>query len=411
MIAVLPTNRDENWRYANLRPLAKATRRRRACSRWRTAQRSPCRAAAARLSSAGCSSTADSPRCCPHPRRDACATLLNARDAGEEFAADARCGPSPPKARTSRWRASMARAATRCCTIAPPDDAPAAEHRAAYSSRSAGGRRRHLVSARAGASPGRSAHLRIVERHLSAGSDADSVVNAAVDLALRTGADHRSLPRCRICADAASGFDTLIAHVGERATYRLRTVTLGGLDLALHHLHQARGPRRALRPAPRRSIANGIQTHDVFAEIEHVARRHRDARVVSRHRHRPRQARLQRQDDRARVRARRRLRPVAEVAAHRHRRGSLGAPAARDLHRPRARQARRHHRQARRADAVLPAVARHRPAHRADAAAVGLHRGCDVTHGLPASARAKSKRLVAAQLNEVSALEGLLGKP
>ncbi len=75
-----------------------------------------------------------------------------------------------------------------------------------------------------------------------------------------------------------------------------------------------------------------------------------------------RQARVQRQDDRARGRARRRFRPVAEVAAHRQRRRSRGAPAARDLHGSGARQTRRHHRQTRRTDVVLPAVARHRTA-------------------------------------------------
>ena len=71
----------------------------------------------------------------------------------------------------------------------------------------------------------------------------------------------------------------------------------------------------------------------MFAEIEHAGADTGDARAVSRHRHRSRQARLQRQDDRARVGARRRFRPVAEDPAHRQRRGSVDAPAARDLHR------------------------------------------------------------------------------
>ena len=76
---------------------------------------------------------------------------------------------------------------------------------------------------------GRASRLRIVVRHLSDGA-ADSAVNAAFDLALATDA---SIDHCRLqnCADGASVFDTLTAHVGERATYRLRMVTLGGLTI------------------------------------------------------------------------------------------------------------------------------------------------------------------------------------
>ena len=101
---------------------------------------------------------------------------------------------------------------------------------------------------------------------MSAGS-ADSVVNAAFDLALRTDA---TIDHCRLqnLADAASGFDTLIAHVGERATYRLRTITLGGLASRSTILVKLAG-RAARCELTAGSIANGIQTHDVFAEIEH----------------------------------------------------------------------------------------------------------------------------------------------
>jgi Fe-S cluster assembly protein SufD len=108
--------------------------------------------------------------------------------------------------------------------------------------------------------------LRIVERHMSAGT-ADSAINAALDLALRADA---TIDHCRLqnLADAASGFDTLIAHVGERATYRLRTITLGGLTSRSTILVKLAG-RAARCELTAGSIANGIQTHDVFAEIEH----------------------------------------------------------------------------------------------------------------------------------------------
>jgi len=69
--------------------------------------------------------------------------------------------------------------------------------------------------------------------------------------------------------DAASGFDTLTAHVGERATYRLRTVTLGGLTSRSTILVKLAG-RAARCDFTAACIANGIQTHDMFAEIEHA---------------------------------------------------------------------------------------------------------------------------------------------
>ena len=229
---------------------------------------------------------------------------------------------------------------------------------------------------------------------------------------VRSGAAHRCAPSitaaCRICADAASGFDTLIAHVGERATYRLRTVTLGGLASRSTVLVKLAG-RAARCELTAASIANGIQTHDMFAEIEHSG-----ADTVTRELYRGIAT------DRGKLGFNGKM-IVRESAPGADSDQSLktlltgtgaeavGPPAARDLHRPRARQARRHHRQARRPDAVLPAVARHRPAHRADAAAMGIHRGRRLAHGLPARCAPKSNNWSRRSCNEVSALEGLLG--
>jgi Fe-S cluster assembly protein SufD len=115
---------------------------------------------------------------------------------------------------------------------------------------------------------GRNTRLHLIERHLSAG-DGDSAVNAAVDLAL--GA-HCSVEHVRLqnCAATASCFDTLVAQVGEAATYRLRSVTLGGLTSRSTAFIKLAG-RAARCELSAASIANGIQTHDMFVEIEHVA--------------------------------------------------------------------------------------------------------------------------------------------
>jgi len=261
MIA-LPTNRDENWRYANLRPLAKANV-------------NAVDAVDATAAPAPFTLPAPLPdyerwvfvdgRFVPQlssPSPDSCAALLDARDAGEEFsamldAAIANEGPDLALARVNGARGEQV------LHIAPPDDTKANIELTFVASASASvGTSYPRVQVHAG----RRAQLRIVERHVSAGN-ADSAVNAAFDLALRTDA---TIDHCRLqnLADAASGFDTLIAHVGERATYRLRTITLGALTSRSTVMVKLAG-RAARCELTAGSIANGHQTHDVFAEIEH----------------------------------------------------------------------------------------------------------------------------------------------
>jgi len=258
MIA-LPTNKDENWRYANLRPLAKAN------------------------ADAVAANTAPAALALPAPLPDyerwvfvdgwfapdlstnpasSCATLLNARDAGEDFSAMLDAAIANEGADFALARVNGARG-DQVLQIAPPDDANAnIELLFVASAGASTGTSYPRVQVHAG----RRAQLRLVERHLSAGN-ADSAVNAAFDLALRADS---TIDHCRLqnLADAASGFDTLIAHVGERATYRLRTITLGGLTSRSTVLVQLAG-RAARCDLTAGSIANGHQTHDVFAEIEH----------------------------------------------------------------------------------------------------------------------------------------------
>ncbi|HYJ40114.1 MAG TPA: SufD family Fe-S cluster assembly protein [Steroidobacteraceae bacterium] len=259
MIA-LPTNKDENWRYANLRPLAKAK-------------------ADAVAAEAATHAAITLPAALPGyerwvfvdgrfaadlsaPAPDSCAALLNARDAGEDFSAMLDAAIATEGADLALARVNGTRG-DQVLHIAPPDGAEAnIELTFIASAGAATGTSYPRVQVHAG----RGAHLRIVERHLSSGSS-DSAINAAFDLALRADA---TIDHCRLqnFADAASAYDTLLAHVGERATYRLRTITLGGLASRSTILVKLAG-RAARCELTAGSIANGIQTHDVFAEIEH----------------------------------------------------------------------------------------------------------------------------------------------
>ena len=261
MNIALPTNRDENWRYANLRPLAKAR-------------------ADAALTDAGAHASIALPPPLPGyerwvfvdgqyaaklsaPAAQSHATLLNSRDAGEEFTAmlDASIASEGPDFALARINGARG---SEVLHIAPPDGARVnIELAFVASATAASGTSYPRVQVHAG----RNAQVRIVERHQSAGSG-DSAVNAAFDLALRSDA---SIDHCRLqnLGDVASGFDTLTAHVGDRATYRLRTVTLGGLTSRSTILVKLAG-RAARCELTAASIANGIQTHDMFAEIDHA---------------------------------------------------------------------------------------------------------------------------------------------
>jgi Fe-S cluster assembly protein SufD len=260
MIA-LPTNRDENWRYANLRPLAKAK------PEAVEAVSAPLEAALPAAVSgyerwvfvdgrfaAGLSA----------PAADSCATLLNARDAGEEFTALLDADIATEGADFALARINGARG-DQVLYIAPGDGAQAGiELTFIAKAGAAVGTSYPRVQVHAG----RRSHLRIIERHISVGG-ADSAINAAFDVALRADA---SIDHCRLqnVADAASCFDTLVAHVGERASYRLRAITLGGLTSRSTILVKLAG-RAARCELTAGSIANGHQTHDVFAEIDHAA--------------------------------------------------------------------------------------------------------------------------------------------
>jgi Fe-S cluster assembly protein SufD len=257
---VLPTNRDENWRYANLRPLAKAK---------------------VDAATGAASSPPQLPAALPdyerwvfvdgqfaavlsHPAPASAARLLDANDAGESFAALLDSAIAAEGVDFALARAN-ARHGQQVLHVDLPADARAAiELVFVAGADAANGTSYPRVQVHAG----RHSKLCLVERHLSAGAAA-SAINAAVDLAVGPGAvvEHH---RVQSCADSASCFDTLVAHVGENANYALRTITLGALtarSTAFIRL-AGRGARCEVSAA---SVANGIQTLDSLVEVDHVA--------------------------------------------------------------------------------------------------------------------------------------------
>ena len=260
MSVVLPTNRDENWRYANLRPLAKA----------RVEDARPANGLI----------ELDPPPALPGYQRwqfsdghftasdaspDERIQLLDARVAGESFAALLDADLSSAGVDFSLARINAARGDDVLQIELPDDSSPLnldLQFFATTSSAEGTSYPRVQIVA------GRNTRLRLVERHWSS-PDIDAAVNGAFDILLRPGAILEHV-RVQSCSAASAVFDTLVAHVADAAQYRLRSMTLGGLTSRTTAFIKlaGRGARCELAAA---SVASGIQTHDFFAEIEHVA--------------------------------------------------------------------------------------------------------------------------------------------
>jgi len=262
-LPALPTNRDENWRYANLRALAKAR-----VEAAPAAPAVPSVALPAALPGFQRWVFVDG-RCSESPASTGTITahsrLLDAREAGNAFAALLDSDLATAGIDFALARINAARG-DEVLHIELPDDAPATSLELIFLARAAAAAGTSYPRVQLHA--GRNTRLHLVERHLSV-DGADATVNAAVDLALRSGArvDHM---RVQACSTAANLFDTLVAQVGDSADYRLRSVTLGG-NASRSTVFVKLAGRAARCELSAASIANGTQTHDVFAEIEHAA--------------------------------------------------------------------------------------------------------------------------------------------
>lgn len=257
MTAAFPDTRDENWRYANLRPLAKA--------RPEALPRADAPALQAPVALEGYEQWIFSDaRLVQPPDGHSHGSCLDARAAGEAFAGmlDAEIADAGVDFALAR---ANARHGDEVLHIAIPDGQRAAIEVRFYA----------RTSATAGTSYprlqvqlGRNARLDLVEWHESAGAP-DPAVNAAADISVGAGA---SLTHVRVqdSAAQASVFDTLVAHVAENAQYRLRSITLGGVSARSTAFVKLAG-RAARCDFVAASAANGIQTHDFFAEIDHAA--------------------------------------------------------------------------------------------------------------------------------------------
>jgi Fe-S cluster assembly protein SufD len=270
-LPAMPTNRDDNWRYANLRPLAKASPRRAPAGAASAIARPACLPGHEHwvfvdghfnvgLSSVSRNDIAWLSRFEPG---NGAQTLLDVElaSAGVDFAL-ARANAEHGEQVLMIYPGGAPRDGAPANVT--PQGPPARVELTFITTQPANaGTSYPRIQVHAA----RGSRLDLVERHVSIG-EAPSAVNAAVDIGIATDA-HVEHTRLQNCANTVTSFDTLVVNVGERACYKLRTVTVGGLSSRSTSFIKlaGRGSRCELIAA---AIANGIQTHDMFAEIEHV---------------------------------------------------------------------------------------------------------------------------------------------
>jgi Fe-S cluster assembly protein SufD len=256
---LLPTNRDENWRYANLRPLAKAVPTPVVAD---ACVAPPPRAALPGFESWLCVDgkwiAASSGRA-GHQAR-----LLDRREHGEAIGKMLDVELQDAGVDFSLARTNLRHSDNVLVVCPDPGAEFAIEVVCVATQGSAAGTSYPRVQVQAS----RGSRVRLVERHLGVGHT-DSSVNAAIDIGVAAGAQVEHV-RLQDYPDKASAFDTLLVNVGEHGRYALRTITLGGLSSRSTAFIRLAG-RAARCDFVAASIAGGLQTHDFFAEIDHDA--------------------------------------------------------------------------------------------------------------------------------------------
>jgi Fe-S cluster assembly protein SufD len=115
---------------------------------------------------------------------------------------------------------------------------------------------------------GAGARVGLIERHVSVGSDAN-FINCAVDISVARDASVQHY-RVQQTGVRAIWFDTLTARLAENARYQLHTASLGALS-ARSTMHVQLVGERSEVGLFSVSVGGKNQVHDTFALIEHVA--------------------------------------------------------------------------------------------------------------------------------------------
>jgi Fe-S cluster assembly protein SufD len=253
----LPTTRDENWRYTNLRPLERA------------------RLAPVAAASSGPSLPAGLQRFARYVFVDGAFAPELSSSSEEQAGLTVRRQPAalPPLSTLPEARLALLNEAFATDTAAIHVSGTAGEPaRVELIFVALGGADTGTSYPRVQVSLDPASHLILVERHISAGEGA-SFVNSSVNVDIGRGA-HLTHYRLQQAGARATWLDTLSAVLAADARYRLLAVNIGALSArsTTHVRMVGPGAELALSVA---ALGDRQQVQDNFALVEHVAPRAR----------------------------------------------------------------------------------------------------------------------------------------
>jgi Fe-S cluster assembly protein SufD len=266
----LPTSRDENWKYANLRTLERL--------RFSPAANA---ATATNLSVLAAQLPPALPDCTRHVFVDGLFAPALSAPGAAGAATVASLAPAPGAARTAAPRHSVDERFAALNEAFASDGA--AIHVAAEPGTTGAVSVELLFVASADGQAGASyprvelrldagASLTLIERHLSLGSD-NSFVNSAVTVELARGATLHHYRLQELGARAVL-FDTLTAALAEDASYQLHGINTGAQAARSTVVVQLAGAGASLAMADA-ALGDRQQVNDTFALVEHLAPRAR----------------------------------------------------------------------------------------------------------------------------------------
>jgi Fe-S cluster assembly protein SufD len=260
----LPGARDENWKYANLRPLERA-------------RFTPAAAGAAVPDGSALPAAltrgaryvfVDGRYAADLSRLDG-GTATRFRSLADASVVAAAAAPEPPDARFAVLNAAFATdgASLRVSAGSGDENAPVELLFVASAAAASGASYPRLEVS---LDPG--ARLTLIERYVSAAAD-DSFVNGAATIALGRGAQLRHY-RLQELGPQALYFDTLDAALEADASYQLYGVASGAQSARSTMRIRLAGERASLVMALA-ALGDGQQVQDAFAQVEHQAPRTR----------------------------------------------------------------------------------------------------------------------------------------
>jgi Fe-S cluster assembly protein SufD len=266
----LPTSRDENWKYANLRSLERL--------RFAPAANA---ASATNLSVLAAELPPALPDCTRYVFVDGLFAPALSAPAAAGAATVTSLAPAPAAGRTAAPRDTLDERFAALNEAFATDGA--AIHVTAESGATGAASVELLFVASADGQAGASyprvelsldagASLTLIERHLSVGSD-NSFVNSAVSVELERGATLHHY-RLQELGARAILFDTLTAALGREASYQLHGISTGAQAARSTVVVQLAGEGANLAMA-NAALGDRQQVNDTFALIEHLAPRAR----------------------------------------------------------------------------------------------------------------------------------------